>query len=172
MWARSKATCTRCRNRVFVELTAGWGLAPQTRPFAQSPQPAGSFVSGHAHMALGVAGACLSGTPRRGLVVLWGGSFVKYPYAFFGFSLLCPCRRVVHDCCVARTYRAKDGCSETSFHGRRFLGPAVSSFPKSVIDPPPGSHAGPVRATACRAAAIEIPVFTAHVSWFSVAWAH
>lgn len=171
MWARSKATCTRCRNRVFVELTAGWGLAPQTRPFRTEPAASGLFCFGHAHMALASQAPAYLAHRAGAWLSLWG-VVRKIPLCVFWFLLLCPCRRVVHDCCVARTHRAKDGCSETSFHGRRFLGPAVSSFPKSVIDPPPGSHAGPVRATACRAAAIEIPVFTAHVSWFSVAWAH
>lgn len=138
MWARSKATCTRCRNRVFVELTAESGASsrkPGHSHRARS-QRALLFLAMHTWRLLSQAPAYLA--HRAGAWLSFGGVVRKYPYAFSGFSLLCPCRRVVHDCCVARTYRAKDGCSETSFHGRRFLGPAVSSFPQERHRPTAG----------------------------------
>ena len=72
VWSRHSRFHAAAASPGNSSVNTGAAFAPQTRPFAQSPQPAGSFVSGHAHMALAVAGACLSGTPRRGLVVLWG----------------------------------------------------------------------------------------------------
>jgi hypothetical protein len=133
MWARSRATCTRCRNRASVELTTGWGLAPPAHAIRkESPPPAGFFVSASRHCVRSRRRRCrLIWHAAQGLGCALGRSFLKCPYALSGFSLLCPCRPVVQDCGAARARRAKDGCSETSFAGRRFLGPAVSSSPRA-----------------------------------------